>query len=304
MIGGNLCRCTGYANIVKAVPARRRAREGGRGVTTKLFGSRSAGVEDLRLIAVRAGTPTTSGTTPPLHAAVLRSPTPTPDPGHRRGRRARRRGRHGRLHLRGPRGPDGRAAAAADPAPHAHPRAHQYAAGPRRGQHVGEASSWWSPSTATSPRTPSATGSASPTTSCRSWSGSTPPARPPTRCTTTCPATSPPGMEQETGDVEAALAAGPHTLSLDLSTSSAAPACPWRAGRARGVEPRRLLLRCAHLDPDLHLGARRVAAKLGLDLEKVDVITPDVGGGFGVKIVHPWPEELLVPMAAIALGRR
>ena len=28
------------------------------------------------------------------------------------------------------------------------------------------------------------------------------------------------------------------------------------------------------------------------------MITPDVGGGFGVKINHPWPEELLVPLAA------
>ena len=43
-----------------------------------------------------------------------------------------------------------------------------------------------------------------------------------------------------------------------------------------------------------------VATKLGLDLAQVDVITPDVGGGFGVKIMHPWPEELLVPMAAMA----
>ena len=33
------------------------------------------------------------------------------------------------------------------------------------------------------------------------------------------------------------------------------------------------------------------------------MITPDVGGGFGVKIKHPWPEELLVPLAARALGR-
>ena len=46
-----------------------------------------------------------------------------------------------------------------------------------------------------------------------------------------------------------------------------------------------------------------VAAKLGLDLGQVDVITPDVGGGFGVKINHPWPEELLVPLAARTLGR-
>ena len=44
-----------------------------------------------------------------------------------------------------------------------------------------------------------------------------------------------------------------------------------------------------------------IAAKLELSLDKVEVIAPDVGGGFGVKIVHPWPEELLVPMAAIAL---
>ena len=46
-----------------------------------------------------------------------------------------------------------------------------------------------------------------------------------------------------------------------------------------------------------------VAARLGLDLAQVDVVTPDVGGGFGVKINHPWPEELLVPMAARTLGR-
>ena len=40
----------------------------------------------------------------------------------------------------------------------------------------------------------------------------------------------------------------------------------------------------------------------GSPLADVDVITPDVGGGFGVKIVHPWPEEVLVPWAAQALG--
>ena len=47
-----------------------------------------------------------------------------------------------------------------------------------------------------------------------------------------------------------------------------------------------------------------VAAKLGLPLDKVECIAPEVGGGFGVKIVHPWPEEVLVPWAARALGRR
>jgi carbon-monoxide dehydrogenase large subunit len=46
-----------------------------------------------------------------------------------------------------------------------------------------------------------------------------------------------------------------------------------------------------------------VAAKLDLPPTKVEVIAPDVGGGFGVKIVHPWPEEILVPWAARLLGR-
>src|SRR4029077_15256871 len=46
-----------------------------------------------------------------------------------------------------------------------------------------------------------------------------------------------------------------------------------------------------------------VAAKLGLALADVDVIPPDVGGGFGVKIMPPWPEEVLVPWAAQLLGQ-
>src|SRR5690606_10511567 len=46
-----------------------------------------------------------------------------------------------------------------------------------------------------------------------------------------------------------------------------------------------------------------LAAKLELPLDRVEVIAPDVGGGFGVKIVHPWPEEVLVAWAAIMLGQ-
>ena len=46
-----------------------------------------------------------------------------------------------------------------------------------------------------------------------------------------------------------------------------------------------------------------IAAKLDLPVDRVEVVTPDVGGGFGVKIVHPWPEEILVPWAAIRLDR-
>jgi aerobic carbon-monoxide dehydrogenase large subunit len=110
-------------------------------------------------------------------------------------------------------------------------------------------------------------------------------------------------LEQESGDAEAAIAAAPHRLALDLTIERSA-STPMEG---RGT--------VARWDPDtkrLHVwsstqtstGVRAaVATKLGLDLGQVDVITPDVGGGFGVKIMHPWPEELLVPMAAMALGR-
>ncbi len=110
-------------------------------------------------------------------------------------------------------------------------------------------------------------------------------------------------MEQKNGDVPAALAAAPHTLSLDLDIERSS--CQPMEGR--GV--------VARWDPDTSrltvwsstqtsTGVRGcVAARLELDLAQVDVVTPDVGGGFGVKINHPWPEELLVPMAARALGR-
>lgn len=110
-------------------------------------------------------------------------------------------------------------------------------------------------------------------------------------------------MEQHHGDAPAAIAAAPRRLALDLTIERSS--CQPMEGR--GV--------VARWDPDTSrltvwsstqtsTGVRGcVAARLGLDLAQVDVITPDVGGGFGVKINHPWPEELLVPMAARALGR-
>ena len=57
-----------------------------------------------------------------------------PDHRHRRDSGTGRRGPGRDLHLRRPRRPHRRAAAAADPAPDAHPRPHAVPAGPRRGQ--------------------------------------------------------------------------------------------------------------------------------------------------------------------------
>ena len=110
-------------------------------------------------------------------------------------------------------------------------------------------------------------------------------------------------LVQEVGDVEAALAAAPHRLELDLDVERSA---------CMPIEGKGVL---ARWDPDeqririwsstqTSTGVRAaVAAKLALPLASVECVAPDVGGGFGVKIVHPWPEEVLVPWAARELGR-
>ena len=46
-----------------------------------------------------------------------------------------------------------------------------------------------------------------------------------------------------------------------------------------------------------------LAAMLGLSERQVRVIAPFIGGGFGPKIMMFYPEEVLIPWAAIALGR-
>jgi carbon-monoxide dehydrogenase large subunit len=46
-----------------------------------------------------------------------------------------------------------------------------------------------------------------------------------------------------------------------------------------------------------------LASILRLDEDKVRVIAPPVGGGFGQKVLLFYPDELLVPMAAMQLGR-
>ncbi len=46
-----------------------------------------------------------------------------------------------------------------------------------------------------------------------------------------------------------------------------------------------------------------LASIFALDEDKVRVIAPDVGGGFGQKVLFFYPDELLVPMAAMQLGR-
>ncbi|MFC4590372.1 aerobic carbon-monoxide dehydrogenase large subunit [Sphaerisporangium corydalis] len=100
-----------------------------------------------------------------------------------------------------------------------------------------------------------------------------------------------------------AIEAAPHTLAfrLDFERSASMPL------EGRGVyarwDPDDRSLRVYSSTQTSTSVRMAVAAKLGLPLPSVEVIAPDVGGGFGVKIVHPWPEEVLVPWAAMLLGR-
>ncbi|MQY02374.1 aerobic carbon-monoxide dehydrogenase large subunit [Actinomadura macrotermitis] len=110
-------------------------------------------------------------------------------------------------------------------------------------------------------------------------------------------------LVQETGDAAAAIAAAPHTLEFDLAIERSA---------ATPLEGRGVYARWDAADGSLRVYSSTqsstavrgaVAARLGLPAGKVEVVAPDVGGGFGVKIVHPWPEEVLVPWAARLLDR-
>ena len=110
-------------------------------------------------------------------------------------------------------------------------------------------------------------------------------------------------MVQETGDADAAIDAAPRRLELELAIErSASMPLEGKGVLARWDADDESLL--VHTSTQTSTSVRQaIAAKLGLPVDRVEVVTPDVGGGFGVKIVHPWPEEVLVPWAARRLGR-
>src|ERR1700737_1173880 len=110
-------------------------------------------------------------------------------------------------------------------------------------------------------------------------------------------------MIQEKGDVHAALAAAPHQKKLHLRFErGAASPMEGRAVWARWAEAEhRLTVYDSTQSPTSSRGG--LAFLFGLPESDVDVIAPDVGGGFGPKIMLFYPDELLVPYAAMQLGR-
>ncbi|HEX6235150.1 MAG TPA: aerobic carbon-monoxide dehydrogenase large subunit [Jiangellaceae bacterium] len=110
-------------------------------------------------------------------------------------------------------------------------------------------------------------------------------------------------MVQERGDARAAIAAAPHVIELDLAIERSASTPLEGKGVYARWDADDASLRVYSATQASTSVRSAIAAKLGLPPDRVEVIAPDVGGGFGVKIVHPWPEEILVPWAAIRLGR-
>ena len=110
-------------------------------------------------------------------------------------------------------------------------------------------------------------------------------------------------LVQTVGDPDAVFATAPHVIKESFTVDR---------GAAMPMECRGVLARW-----DTYEGAltcwistqgpipirNGLAAIFKLPEHKVRVIAPDVGGGFGTKIMMFYPEEILTPFAAILLGR-
>ena len=110
-------------------------------------------------------------------------------------------------------------------------------------------------------------------------------------------------FRQTVGDADGRLARAPHVLRerLTIERSCGSPL------EARGVvadwDARRRVLRVWDSTQAPLPIKNGLAGLFGLPEFNVEVVAPDVGGGFGTKIMLFFPEEILVPHAAITLGR-
>jgi aerobic carbon-monoxide dehydrogenase large subunit len=110
-------------------------------------------------------------------------------------------------------------------------------------------------------------------------------------------------LEQVVGDPDAVFASAPHVIHERFAFERGA-AMPMEG---RGVlarwESHESMLTC-WISTQAPIPIRNgLAAIFHLPEHKVRVIAPNVGGGFGTKIMMFYPEEILTPFAAIRLGR-
>ncbi len=102
------------------------------------------------------------------------------------------------------------------------------------------------------------------------------------------------------GDPKAAMAAAPHRLSLSFSIQrhSGVPL------ETRGLVARPVARRLEVYGPTkvVHFNRRILASLLGVPIEELRFVEPDVGGGFGIRGEF-YPEDFLIPYAARLLQR-
>ena len=107
---------------------------------------------------------------------------------------------------------------------------------------------------------------------------------------------------QSYGDADAAVAAAPHRLTLNLKQ---------HRGGAHPIETRGLIASFDEMSDRLTVWSSTQLAHecrffimklLGLDENRIRVVTPDVGGGFGAKFIL-YPEEVAVAAASLLLKR-
>jgi CO/xanthine dehydrogenase Mo-binding subunit len=110
-------------------------------------------------------------------------------------------------------------------------------------------------------------------------------------------------VHDRTGDPDAVFAGAPFVerLHLAIERSTASPI------EGRGINAdfdpnsRQMRIYASTQAPvALKFGLCRL---LGLDVDRVHLEAPDVGGGFGAKIMVFYPEEVVIPHAAMRLGR-
>jgi carbon-monoxide dehydrogenase large subunit len=106
----------------------------------------------------------------------------------------------------------------------------------------------------------------------------------------------------EKGNADRALGDAPYVLHERFRHHRYCAAPLECRGVVAWVEPKTNIVTVWSSTQMPHLVRRQIAAQLELAEERVRVIAPDIGGGFGPK-VFVYPEEILVPFLTLQLGR-
>ncbi len=109
-------------------------------------------------------------------------------------------------------------------------------------------------------------------------------------------------LRVEKGDVASAMAAAPHRIARRFRHHRYAAMPLECRGVAADYDRRTDSLTVWSSTQVVHWVRKELAFALGMAEEKIRVVAPDVGGGFGGK-GHVYPEDLIVPWLARRLGR-